>query len=156
MMRVGSVGAGQVDDLPLGSTAATLANTRILPGGVIRPHRQIPPANPGCLLKPSLLGRLHPYLIHRCLHRQLIVLDGVVLRVERRLMVEHEGAAAVVDSGELHFDDEALDGTAADAQARPLFGQPALARHALACRRRQRAPASGAWQAAAEVSTDRR
>ena len=47
MMRVGSVGAGQVDDLPLGSTAATLANTRILPGGVIRPHRQIPPANPG-------------------------------------------------------------------------------------------------------------
>jgi nucleotide-binding universal stress UspA family protein len=50
MMCVGSVGAGQVDELPLGSTAATLANTAYCPVAIIRPHSQTAPANPGWMV----------------------------------------------------------------------------------------------------------
>jgi hypothetical protein len=56
MMRVGSVGAGQVDDLPLGSTAATLANTRILPGGDHSPA-QANPAGESRLPTQTILAR---------------------------------------------------------------------------------------------------
>ena len=50
MMCVGSVGAGQVDDESLGSTAATLANTAHCPVAIIATHRQTPPTNPGCIV----------------------------------------------------------------------------------------------------------
>jgi nucleotide-binding universal stress UspA family protein len=50
MKCVGSVGAGQVDDLPVGSTATTLANTAYCPVAIMRPHSQTPPPNPGWII----------------------------------------------------------------------------------------------------------